>query len=133
MWTMDRDDTKYWLDLARYDLRAAKAMLKAKQRLYVGFLCHLAIEKTLKAYWTQIKTSTPPFTHGLSLLAERTGILGEMDERAMTVMDFLEPLHIEGRYPTDKARLLRLLSSKKCQWLVTESERLHRWIKSKLS
>jgi hypothetical protein len=31
------------------------------------------------------------------LLAEKTGMLDEMDERAMTVMDFLEPLHVEGR------------------------------------
>jgi len=94
---------EYWLDLARYDLRAAKAMLDARQRLYVGFLCHLAIEKTLKAYWAQSKTAAPPFTHDLSLLAERTGILEEMDERAVGVLDFLEPLHIEGRYPTEKA------------------------------
>ena len=78
---MARNNAHYWLDLARYDVRAAKAMLKAKQWLYVGFLCHLAIEKTLKAYWAHVKKSAAPFTHDLSLLAERTGILAEMDER----------------------------------------------------
>ena len=124
---------EYWLDLARYDLRAAKAMLDARQRLYVGFLCHLAIEKTLKAYWAQSKTAAPPFTHDLSLLAERTGILEEMDERAVGVLDFLEPLHIEGRYPTEKARLLRVLTQNRCEWLMKETRRLHKWIKDKLS
>jgi HEPN domain-containing protein len=98
---MATDDVRYWLDLARYDLRAATAMLKAKQRLYVGFLCHLAIEKTLKAYWVHTRSTTPPFTHGLSFLAERTGILPKMDARATVVLDFLEPLHIEdGTRPT---------------------------------
>lgn len=126
-------DAEYWLDLARYDLRAAKAMLKAKQRLYVGFLCHLAVEKTLKAYWAESKQSTPPFTHALSVLAERTGLLGQMDDRATAALDFLEPLHIEGRYPTDKARVLRMLTPRRCQWLVKETEWLHRWIRSKLS
>jgi len=130
---MARNDAHYWLDLARYDLRAAKAMLKAKQRLYVGFLCHLVIEKTLKAHWARVKKSTPPFTHDLSLLAERTGLLGAMDEKAMTVLDFLEPLHIEGRYPTEKARLLRMLTPAKCAWLLRETQRLHRWIRSKQS
>lgn len=130
---MASNDQEYWLDLARYDLKAAGAMLKAKQRLYVGFLCHLAIEKTLKAYWVTAKKSTPPFTHDLSLLAERTGLLAMMDERSLTVLDFLEPLHIEGRYPTDKARLLRMLTSAKCAWLMTETRRLHTWIKNKLS
>lgn len=130
---MGTKDADYWFDLARYDLRAANAMLQAKQRLYVGFLCHLAIEKTLKGYWAQVKKSSPPFTHDLSLLAERTGILGAMDERAMTVMDFLEPLHIEGRYPTEKTRVLRLLTQRKCEWLMKETRRMHKWIRSKLS
>ena len=130
---MATNNTDYWVDLACYDLTAAKAMLKAKQRLYVGFLCHLVIEKMLKAYWVQVKKSTPPFTHGLSLLAERTGILADLDERALTVIDFLEPLHIEGRYPTEKARLLRMLTSAKCAWLMKETERLHKWIRDRLS
>jgi HEPN domain-containing protein len=123
----------YWLELARYDVRAAKAMLKANQRLYVGFLCHLVIEKTLKAYWTRAKGTTPPFTHDLSLLAERTGILERMDERAMTVVDFLEPMYIEGRYPTEKSRLLRKLTAAKCAWLMKETEWLYRWIRKQLS
>src|ERR1035437_4844576 len=108
-------DADYWLDLARYDLSTAKAMLMAKRRLYVGFLCHLTIEKTLKAYWANQKHSTPPFTHDLSLLADRTGILAEMDERAKKLLDFLEPLHIEGRYPTEKSRVLKRLTPSKCQ------------------
>ena len=89
--------------------------------------------KTLKAYWAHVKKSAAPFTHDLSLLAERTGILAEMDERALTVLDFLEPLHIEGRYPTEKARLLRMLTPSKCAWLMKETERLHKWIRNRLS
>lgn len=123
----------YWIDLAVYDLRAAKAMLKARHRLYVGFLCHLAIEKTLKSHWVRVKKSTPPFTHDLSLLAQRTGILTEMDERSLILLDFLEPLHIEGRYPTEKTRLLRILRPQKCAWLMKETERLHKWIKNRPS
>lgn len=130
---MPRNDAEYWLGLARYDMRAAKAMLKAKQRLYVGFFCHMVIEKTLKAYWIDVKHDSPPFTHGLSFLAEQTGIMAEMDERSLMVLDFLEPLHIETRYPTEKSRLLRMLTARKCAWLVTETERLHKWIKNKLS
>lgn len=130
---MATSNADYWIDLARYDLRAAKAMLKARQRLYVGFLCHLVIEKTLKAYWAHMKKTTPPFTHHLSLLAERTSLLAKLDERALTVIDVLEPLHIEGRYPTEKARLLRVLTPVKCAWLIKETERLHRWIRDRLS
>ena len=43
------DKIQYWLDLAQYDLDTAQAMLETKRYLYVGFMCHQVIEKTLKA------------------------------------------------------------------------------------
>lgn len=130
---MATNQANYSIDLARYDLRAAKAMLKARQRLYVGFLCHLAIEKTLKACWAYRKRGTPPFTHDLSLLAERTGLSADLDERAMVLIDFLEPMYIEGRYPTERRRTLRMLTPARCTWLMRETQRLHKWIVSRLS
>ena len=39
----------YWLDGAEYDLQTAKAMLETRRFLYVGFMCHQAVEKALKA------------------------------------------------------------------------------------
>jgi len=42
---MDTKEKKeYWLDIARYDLVSAKAMLESKRFLYVGFLCHQVAE-----------------------------------------------------------------------------------------
>jgi len=43
------ENTEYWLDLAEYDFDTARAMLAAGKFLYVGFMCHQTIEKTLKA------------------------------------------------------------------------------------
>ena len=39
----------YWLDGAEYDLQTANAMLETRRFLYVGFMCHQAVEKALKA------------------------------------------------------------------------------------
>ena len=38
----------YWLDLAAYDLETADVMLRGKRYLYVGFMCHQVVEKSLK-------------------------------------------------------------------------------------
>jgi HEPN domain-containing protein len=47
---MDNNEKmQYWLELADYDINAAKSMLNGKHYLYVGFLCHLSAEKALKA------------------------------------------------------------------------------------
>ena len=34
------DAVEYWLEIAKYDLDTADAMLSAKRYLYVGFMCH---------------------------------------------------------------------------------------------
>lgn len=41
------DKVKYWLELADYDYETALAMLESKRYLYVGFMCHQTIEKSL--------------------------------------------------------------------------------------
>jgi HEPN domain-containing protein len=42
-----------WAATANYDLQTADAMYKAGRYLYVVFMCHLAIEKMLKAILAQ--------------------------------------------------------------------------------
>ncbi len=61
----------YWIDISDYDLETADAMLQSKRYLYVGFMCHQAIEKVFKAYFTLIKSETAPFSHSLSFLAKK--------------------------------------------------------------
>jgi HEPN domain-containing protein len=43
-----REKVKYWIDLSDYDLETAEAMLSSGRYLYVGFMCHKAIEKIIK-------------------------------------------------------------------------------------
>jgi len=46
---MNEDKSDYWIEIAEYDLETAHAMQKTGRFLYVGFMCHLVAEKTLKA------------------------------------------------------------------------------------
>ena len=65
-------EVKYWVEISDYDFETAKAMLKSKRLLYVGFMCHQAIEKILKAYFVFSLNSQPKFTHRLTYLTEST-------------------------------------------------------------
>lgn len=53
----------YWLDLADYDIGTAEGLFSVKRWLYVGFMCHQVIEKTLKAYWCKTQDDNPPPTY----------------------------------------------------------------------
>jgi hypothetical protein len=55
------DRVDYWLRLADYDLATARALLTTRRYLYVGFMCHQVIEKTLKAAVVDRTSTVPPF------------------------------------------------------------------------
>ncbi|MDY0344270.1 MAG: HEPN domain-containing protein [Lentimicrobium sp.] len=124
--------TEYWVDLSDYDLETAKAMLKSKRYLYVGFMCHLTIEKIFKAYFTLLKSTIAPFTHSLSLLARKGDFYEEFSAEQKDFIDQLEPLNIEARYPSHKERLLKSLTQEKCIEILNNTKLHQQWIKAKL-
>ena len=64
-----REDTRNWIAMAEYDLETARYMLHSGRYLYVIFLCHLALEKLLKAHVCEATQTMPPKTHDLIYLA----------------------------------------------------------------
>lgn len=124
---------QYWLSLADYDLETARVMLEGRRFLYVGFMCHQVIEKVLKGYYVFAKNDNPPHTHNLNYLAEQTGIYGKMIEEFKGIMDIIEPLNVEARYPTHKEKLMQTLNYEKCKEIIRKTEELYQWIKKQLS
>jgi len=123
---------QYWLDTAHYDLLSAKAMMNAKRYLYVGFLCHQVVEKSLKAYFWHSRRKEPPFTHNLLVLSEESGFDHHADESDKFLFIQLMPLNIQARYPEDMALLLKSLTRKKSSELYKNTREFYLWIKKLL-
>lgn len=131
---MDKNEKlKYWLQISSYDLETADAMFRTKRFLYVGFMCHQAIEKILKGYYVFARDETPPYTHNLTFLAEQSGLYDTLSEQQKDFIDLLEPLNIKARYPAYKERLSKIVDKKKGQKILTETKELYQWINQKLS
>ena len=126
------EKTKYWQELSDYDLETAKAMLKSKRFLYVGFMCHQSIEKIFKAYFTKLTSKTAPLSHSLSYLAKKGEFYEFFTDEQEDFIDQIEPLNIEARYPAHKERLLKSLTSAKCLDIIYKTEKIQQWIKLKL-
>lgn len=118
--------------MADYDFDTAKAMLETRRYLYVGFMCHQVIEKSLKAYWSSVLDEPPLKIHHLSRLAARSGLIDLLTEEQLDLIDRLEPLNIEARYPTYKENLLKMLTPDYCSELLIETNRLATWIRERL-
>lgn len=122
----------YWIDISDYDMETSKTMLKGKRYLYVGFMCHQAVEKILKAYFTAKRDETPPYVHNLKRLAEVCGLLQSFSEAQLDLIEELVPMNIEARYPTYKELLLKSLTESKCEELISKTEALCQSIKQQL-
>ena len=126
---MSTDKVAYWIDIADYDLETAEAMYQTGRRLYVAFMCHQVIEKTLKAYWCGTQPEDPPYTHNL---AEGCGLYEQMDDDQRDFLDTITNYNIEARYPENKEELSRSLTDQLCRQMIDETKQMQQWIKDKL-
>ena len=128
------DIIEYWLELADYDLQAARAMLENKMYLYVGFMCHQTIEKALKAVISKgcAEDEIPPKIHNLVRLSDVSGLTAKMTSEQSSLLERMNPLNIEARYPDCKRLIVAKLTNDYCQNLIKETEELFCWIKEQL-
>ena len=130
---MDRDEKiKYWIDIADYDLDTAETLYKGGRWLYVAFMCHQVIEKTLKAYWISAQEDDPPYTHNLLRLVTGCALSDKMTQEQMAFVEMMIPMNIEARYPSYKEALARTLTPDFCRNIIDRTQEMQQWIKSKL-
>jgi hypothetical protein len=55
----------------------------------------------------------------------------ELSEPHVNFLDMLEPLNIEARYPTDKAKLSGTLTRERCELILATTKGLVEWIRQK--
>jgi len=128
------DKIKYWLDLSDEDINVAQVLLEGEKYLYSGFMCHLAVEKALKAVIARDCTDDeiPPKWHNLTKLAIRANIFEKMSGEQQDFLEDLNPLQIEARYPEYKNKIAEKLSKENCVKLIENTEEILNWIKKQL-
>ena len=126
------DKVGYWLDLADEDLTVAKVLLDGKKFLQAGFFCHLIAEKAIKAVIASKTDEIPPKIHDLKTLAKLSGIAEDFTEEQLNLLEMLNPLQIEARYPEYKSRVAAMLTFEKCKKIYSDTEAFLCWIKQQL-
>lgn len=97
-------------------------------------MCHQSIEKILKAYYVhQLADETPPFSHNLRYLAEKSDLYNTIPDDYKNFINELMPLNIEARYPSYKEQLMKVLTQNKCLNIIKNTKKFQQWIKQKLS
>lgn len=94
-----RPDTQNWIAMAEYDLETARHMLATGRFLYVVYMCHLALEKMLKAHVAEVTQSIPPKTHDLIFLVKKSGL--NLPQPYLEFIGKINNASVPIRYPED--------------------------------
>jgi HEPN domain-containing protein len=122
-----RKDTQNWLDLAEYDLETARHMLMTGRYLYVIFLCHLSLEKMLKAVVSEETQTIPIKTHDLIYLVKKSSI--ELPEVFLDFIGKINTASIPTRYPDDLSSALKDYPLPVAREYLQQTEVLIEWLK----
>ena len=121
------EETKNWLEMVDYDIDTAKQMFKTKRYVYVIFMCHLAIEKALKAIVCEETNKFPPKTHDLILLTNLGKV--EFPDDLLKFIGMINNVAVVTRYPEDLSKLVSSYPKEVTKEYLDKSVKVIEWIK----
>jgi HEPN domain-containing protein len=122
-----RKDTLNWIALTDYDIETAHHMLKTGRYLYVVFLCHLSLEKMLKAHVAEITQNLPIKTHDLIYLVKTSGL--QLPEKFLDFIGKINTASIPTRYPDDLQKSLKEYPKSVAKEYLEQTEEIIEWLK----
>ena len=117
-----------WLDKAMSDIKAARVLFGADMLMHTGFMCHQAIEKSLKACYISLHDTRQPQTHNLEKLVDECGLAEKIDDSKAAILQKLMPLYTATRYEDEGNTIANLLIKPYCKTLLRETGVLMNWI-----
>jgi HEPN domain-containing protein len=122
-----RKDTESFLSSSEYDLTTAKNMLETGRYVYVIFMCHMALEKTLKAIVAEVTDKVPPRTHNLIYLIKLSDLHIPQD-----LFDFIAKINnasVVTRYPENFKKLLEAYPEDIAKEYLKNTEKVLQWLR----
>jgi HEPN domain-containing protein len=122
-----KDSVGNWVKSSNYDIKTAEHMLRTGRYIYVLFMCHLSVEKLLKALYEVALNKIPPKTHNLIYLSNAIDL--KTPENHLGTLESLNDLSIVTRYPEDMDGLVKAFRKKRVEEYLKKTKDLLKWLK----
>lgn len=122
-----KKSSQNWLLSAQYDIETAKHMLQTGRYLYVVFMCHLSVEKMLKAIVSECQETIPPKTHNLYTLFKLISL--QIPDQYKELFADLNSASLPVRYPEDLAKLTSQYNQKVAEEFFVKTQEALKWLK----
>ena len=116
-----------WIESSNYDIKTAEHMFETKRYVYVLFMCHLAVEKLLKALYEAARGRVPPKTHNLVYLMNEADL--DVPEGHLKTVESLNDISVVTRYPEDIRALVKAFKKERAEDYLKKTKALLKWLK----
>ena len=116
---------------AQYDLGTAETLVSAERYPPAIFFCHLALEKGLKALYTEKYNDNPEKTHSLIYLVELIEL--ELPQPYLDSLFVINRIGVTGRYPQNIEKVLEQYTKTKTIKIISETKEILTWLMQKSS
>lgn len=121
-------EIKNWILQAERDLESAKHAFESNDHYVVAFMCHQAVEKSLKALYIK-KFKKLRKIHDVAFLAKELGLPEKLIEDCIR----LNPVYIDSRYPDVSGALAYYkYKQKNSETFLDIAGKVVKWIKEKI-
>ena len=120
---------EYWRYHASYDIETAEALFKSGRYPYCLFMCHLALEKILKALVVQATEQHALYTHDLVRLARLTEIV--LTKKQSDQLAVINEFNLEARYPEWQKEFYKKATKKYAEKHLKMSKDIYLWLEKK--
>jgi len=121
-------DAAEWLMQADYDYDTAELLRQSGRNFYAVFMCHMAIEKALKALLLLKTGEIPLKTHNLLLLLSKIGI--KPPEPIAESIVKLNEANVATRYPEQLSEMIKVYDSETAKRFISQAKDTLTWIKT---
>jgi HEPN domain-containing protein len=125
-----KNKTDYWITSAENDWIVAGHLLEKGDFTYSLFFGHLTLEKLLKAYFVVVKDETPPLTHRLVYLAEKSEL--DLNDQQMELLEIVTDFNLEARYPDEKFSFYKRCTKEFTVNYLNRIEEMKKWLLQKI-
>lgn len=81
----NKDIALKWFEQVDEDIATAEPLYTTGHWLYIGFMCHQAVEKAIKAYWLACRDDEPIYLHNHFRLLEGCELKRRIKRRAEAI------------------------------------------------
>ncbi len=123
-----KQNIDYWLKSAAHDMEVAETLFQNNKNDWCLFICHLVLEKTLKAFYVRDNNDNPPLIHNLVRLEEKTKL--NCTESQLQFLADVNRFNIESRYPDIKFQFQKLCTTEFTKEQFSKIKEMYQWLLS---